>query len=254
MRHAFPIGKALLAYAMEIGRFGHGERCFRGVLDGNRVIQQPDSDDAPIDTSGRVWDYGDLVVFSPIRPTQIVDIQVGAEDPKVRLRPSSSVGPHRAMVTVPRDRRAVVAMPRLGCLLRKPLFKASLQSVRDAIQGCLTAIIFEEESPFPSDPASLASLAHEGFTTLGAALTLAIPLPSIPPVLWHNGRALAGSAPQSDPHALIAGVSAWLHLGAGDLILTGPAPVTRIRAGDHLECRCPPLRPSAVNIGFRGSA
>ncbi|HPA16673.1 MAG TPA: fumarylacetoacetate hydrolase family protein [Verrucomicrobiae bacterium] len=250
----------LIAYGMvEIGRFRHGQRVFSGTIEGDRVTRRPPSGEPTGGgTTGEVWDYGDLVLLSPVEPVQIIDASETPTGFRFRLRPPSSVGPHRAMVSVPRDRRPVIALPRLGWVLGRGLYRAAVEEARDAVQGCVTAIIFQEDSPFPTDPYSLATVSHEGFTTLGAAVAQGSRAPDTPPILWHNGRGVSPHGTQGqvfDPGSLLADLSGWIRLGATDLILVGPdRGGVNVRPGDHLECRCPPLRPTSVNIGLRGSA
>ena len=244
---------------VEIGRFRHGAHVFSGSIDADRVTERSAPGERTVNgTTVRTWDYGDLVLLSPVDAAQIIEVFQTPSGSRFRLRPSSSVGPHRAMVAVPRDGRVVTARPALGWVLGRGLHGASADEVREGIQGCLTAILFREESPFPDDPCSLATVSYEGFTTLGGTIAQRDQPPVAPPVLWHNGRELgrgeAGSQP-TDPVRLIAGISSWIRLAIGDLILMGAeGGGASIRAGDHVECRCPPLRPAAVNIGLRGSA
>lgn len=238
---------------MEIGRFKYAGHVFQGLLDGDRVTEQ--SENGETHSPAETRDYGDLVVLSPVQPRQIIEVELGSGSPRYRLRPNASVGPHRAMVTVPRDRRVVAAAPRLGWILDRPLHKANSAVARHALKGFLTAIVFHEESPFSDDKYSMMSIAQEGFTTLGASVLLSKVEPSAAPTLWHNGRPQPSSGGEPlDPCAVTAALSRMIRIGEGDLILAGHGSAVEIRPGDHVECRCAPLRPAAVNVGLRGSA
>ncbi|MCC6352235.1 MAG: fumarylacetoacetate hydrolase family protein [Verrucomicrobiae bacterium] len=242
---------------VELGRFKHGERVFDGERQADVVVER--SGGVTTDrggASGQRWDYGDLVVLCPAEPNQIVEVTLTSAGPKFCHRPPSSLGPHRAMVSVPRGNQIVTALPRISYVISKPLERIDPNEAMGALMGCVTAITFYEGGT--ADPESSAAMAHEGYTTLGAAITVWEGGTMTLPTLWHNGRAITASEPLgwAVPAAeYIAEVSAWTPLGPGDLVLIGGEEgAARIRPGDHMECRCAPLRPAAVNIGLRGSA
>ena len=101
-------------------------------------------------------------------------------------------------------------------------------------------------------------IAGKGFTTLGPTIALGLKDPPPHPCLWHNGREIApppDAAPPPAAATLSARLAGWIRLRRGDVILTGADEgAVVVRPGDHLECRCGPLPPVAVNIGLRGSA
>lgn len=240
------------------GRFRHGERIFYGDVQGESVTERH-ALNGPTDAEARPrWDYGELVLLCPAEPKHIIEATSTGSGTRFRLRPPASLGPHRAMVAIPRGHATVTASTRIGYVIKRDLDRASVAEAEAALVGAVTAIVFQDEALFHEDPGSPASIAHEGFTTLGPTITPMSAWPEGYPSLWHNGCEQAGGilhrgAPS--PATLLAEISAWIRLGSGDLVLFGSEQGSaRIRAGDHVECRCPPLRPAAVNIGLRGSA
>lgn len=243
---------------LEIGRFRHGDRVFCGNIDAGCVTERDVAGQPATIDLARRWDYGELVVLCPTEPAHIIEATQTPSGARFRLRPPASLGPHRAMVAVPRGHKPITVWPRIGYVVQSALDRASVDQASDAILGYVTAIVFQDDTLFLEDPNSPASIAHEGFTTLGAAIAPLDGRPLGHASLWHNGREIPSGDPARPtliPGTLLAGISAWIRLSPGDLVLVGGEQGSvRVRPGDHLECRCSPLRTAAVNIGLRGSA
>jgi hypothetical protein len=236
---------------VEVGRFRFGGETFVGRRTGQTVTREGSGTGAS-DAREERWDYGDLVILPPAEPGHIIEAIATASDLRFRLRPPASLGPHRAMVAVPRGDIVVKASARIGYVL-----SGDADPGLAAPMGCTSAIVLWEERA-GEELGSPVGIAGEGFTTLGPTVVIGFKDPLPPPCLWHNGRAIApppGTPPPPAAATLSARLAGWIRLRRGDLVLAGgDEGAVVVRPGDHLECRCGPLPPVAVNIGLRGSA
>ncbi len=236
---------------VQVGRFRFGGETFVGHRTGQIVTREGGGTGAS-DARVERWDYGDLVILPPAEPVHLIEAIATASDLRYRLRPPASLGPHRAMVAVPRGNIVVKASPRICYVLHGDADPGLV-----APMGCTSAIVLWEERA-GEDRGSPVGIAGEGFTTLGPTVVLGLKDPLPPPCLWHNGRAIAPPSGTPQPPAaatLSAHLAGWIRLRRGDVILTGADEgAVVVRPGDHLECRCGPLPPVAINIGLRGSA
>jgi 2-keto-4-pentenoate hydratase/2-oxohepta-3-ene-1,7-dioic acid hydratase in catechol pathway len=246
----------------ELGRFKQAGREFYAALAAGEAIELPEGPWAATPATGERWALDDLVVLAPTKPELVVEAEVGpGEDgaagcPRFRLRAPATLIPHRAMVPLPAGSHRFSAHPRIALVVGRTLHRAEPRDARAAILGWATAIAFRDDTLLEQDPGSAGALNHAGFAAIGPAVLLEPAAQFGNAQLWHNGRPLAPpDGPDFDPARVLAEASDWASFRPGDVVLLGAAATTEaIRPGDHLECRCPPLRPVALNIGLRGSA
>ena len=173
------------------------------------------------------------------------------ERPVLYIKPRNCLDGESGIIPLPRDLMTVDAASTLGLLIGRDASRVTSQSALDHIAGvCLAVDIGEPSESFYRPP--VRQRCRDGFLRLGEMSnfdprlldgTLETSVNGRAAHQWSLGRLMRGAA------SLIADVSGFMTLAAGDLLLVGtPFDAPRLAAGDRITVRSPPLPPLSLDV------